>query len=91
MRLLVTLVPILLATGCASNVPRAIQEAPAGNPTVSEVRDDIDRLPGTRVRWGGTIASVENRRERDLDRGGCARSSADTGRPEGSDYALADS
>lgn len=52
---------LLFLAGCASNIPREIQDAPADNPTVREVRDNIDRYTGTRVRWGGTIASVENR------------------------------
>ena len=57
----VILLTILALSGCASNIPREIKEAPAGNPTVSEVRDDIDRYTGSRVRWGGSIAAVENR------------------------------
>jgi len=87
MRLLVRLVPILLATGCASNVPRAIQEAPAGNPTVGEVRDDIDPYQGVRVRWGGTIASVENR-ENETWIEVVATELGRYGRPKGSDYAF---
>ncbi len=55
------LLTILALSGCASNIPREIKEPPAENPTVYEVRDDIDRYTDSRVRWGGTIADVENR------------------------------
>lgn len=58
------LFPILmLVVGCASNIPREIQHPPAENPTVEQVRNDIDYYTGSRVRWGGTIASVENREQ----------------------------
>ncbi len=52
---------LLLIGGCASNVPRDIKEAPPDNPTLNEVRQDIDQYKGSKVRWGGTIASVENK------------------------------
>ena len=52
---------LLLVAGCATNIPREIQEAPADNPTIREVRNNIDQYTGTTVRWGGAIASVENR------------------------------
>jgi outer membrane lipoprotein len=49
-----------LLAGCASNIPKEIREAPAGNPMVAEVRADAARFTGTHVRWGGTIAAVDN-------------------------------
>lgn len=49
----------LLLTGCASNVPKGIREAPPG-PSVAEARTRATELIGTRVRWGGDIAKVEN-------------------------------
>lgn len=52
---------LLLVAGCASNIPREIQDAPTENPTIREVRNNIDQYTGTAVRWGGSIASVENR------------------------------
>mgnify|MGYP006424135317 CR=1 FL=1 len=57
----IILLTILALSGCASNIAREIKQAPTDNPTVREVRDDIDRYTGNRVRWGGTIAAVENR------------------------------
>jgi len=47
--------------GCATTAPEAIRENPPGNPSVAEVRTSPDRFAGERVRWGGTIANVENR------------------------------
>lgn len=59
----IILIVLLLLAGCASNIPREIQEAPAENPAVNEVRKNIDHYTGSAVRWGGTIASVENRQD----------------------------
>lgn len=50
-----------VAAGCATNVPREIREAPENSPTLAEVRVDSQRFIGARVRWGGTIAAVDNR------------------------------
>jgi len=50
-----------LPAGCATNVPLPIRTAPTGSPTVDIVRGAPDRYMGARVRWGGTIAGVENR------------------------------
>lgn len=52
---------VLLTSGCASNVPREIQDPPVADLTVNQVRSDIDEYTGNTVRWGGIIASVENR------------------------------
>ncbi|MCC6208925.1 MAG: Slp family lipoprotein [Gammaproteobacteria bacterium] len=70
-----------LLAGCASNIPKAIKEEPAGNPMVAEVRSDTARFVGTHVRWGGTIAVVDNQANetqveivaRELDRSGQPR------------------
>lgn len=51
----------LLVSGCASNIPQEIQDPPIADPTVNQVRDNIDEYTGSTVRWGGIIASVENR------------------------------
>lgn len=71
----------ILLAGCATNVPKAIKEAPPGNPMVAEVRSDTQRFIGTHVRWGGTIATLDNQASetwveivaRELDRSGQPR------------------
>lgn len=49
-----------LVAGCASHIPPSIREAPPGNPALSEARAYPERFQGSTVRWGGTIAGVEN-------------------------------
>lgn len=78
---LVALLGAALVSGCATNVPKAIKEAPPGNPMVAEVRSDAQRFVGTHARWGGTIAEVDNQASetwveivaRELDRSGQPR------------------
>lgn len=60
-RLGVALMGAALLAACASPVPQPIRNAPAGSPLVGEVRSNVERYIGTRVRWGGTIANVANR------------------------------
>ncbi|HQU14596.1 MAG: hypothetical protein B7Z66_04535 [Chromatiales bacterium 21-64-14] len=51
----------LLLAGCASPVPPPIGSPPPGSsPTVAQVRADPNGFSGAQVRWGGTIAAVEN-------------------------------
>lgn len=50
-----------LLGACASNVPNEIRQAPAGSPPESVVREQLQQFIGSRVRWGGTIITVENR------------------------------
>lgn len=52
---------LLLLCGCATRVPEAIGEAPPEDLSLAEVRRNITAYIGKRVRWGGTIAAVENR------------------------------
>ena len=54
---------LLIATlsACASGIPPAISERPARTPSVDEARRHMENLQGTSIRWGGKIASVENR------------------------------
>jgi outer membrane lipoprotein len=60
---LVSLAPALLLTallgGCASQVPQLIREAPPAKLSVSQATAGQAQT-GTRIRWGGTIASVDN-------------------------------
>lgn len=59
-------VAFLALTSCASNIPITIQKPPPGNPAVELVRSDVSKFVGSQVRWGGTIASVENRQNHTL-------------------------
>lgn len=51
----------ILLGGCAAYGPRG-EVGPIG-PALSEVRGNPDAYFGTLVRWGGSIARVENRRD----------------------------
>ena len=52
---------MVLLGGCASSLPPALRQAPADNPSLAAVRADPGRYLERMVRWGGTIARVENR------------------------------
>ncbi|KAB7628325.1 Slp family lipoprotein [Alkalilimnicola sp. S0819] len=60
---LTPLLLLLLLTGCASRLPSGIAEAPVENPAPSEVAANPNAHAQRTVRWGGTIAEVENRAE----------------------------
>lgn len=51
----------LLLGGCASDVPEPIRTELPDTPRLTEVREDPSAFVGERIRWGGTIAKVENR------------------------------
>ncbi|MGR6034451.1 MAG: Slp family lipoprotein, partial [Candidatus Nitrosoglobus sp.] len=53
----------LTLEGCASQVPLLIRGQPPENPSISAVQEDISRYQGSHVRWGGTIASIQNKKE----------------------------
>jgi outer membrane lipoprotein len=53
------LLPLLLG-GCASNVPKPLQEDPPDAPSLAEVHADPQRYVGKTVRWGGEILGVRN-------------------------------
>lgn len=59
-RFLIWVMVAALAAGCATRLPKQITETPPGDPSVAEVRADIDRFTGAPVRWGGTIVDVDN-------------------------------
>lgn len=60
------LLSMALLAGCSS-VPETIRNAPANAPGVAEVRQAAPgSYQGTEVRWGGTIARVENRQNETL-------------------------
>lgn len=52
------LVATLLA--CASPAPRAIAEAPPGDPQPDAVRSKVDSFKGQAVRWGGVVMGMQN-------------------------------
>lgn len=53
----------LVLGGCASQVPFLIRQPPPENPSFTAVQKDISRYQGSHVRWGGTIANVQNKKE----------------------------
>ncbi len=53
--LLFTLLP-----GCASQPPEALRDAPQESPSLGQVKSQPDSYAEVRLRWGGTIARVEN-------------------------------
>jgi outer membrane lipoprotein len=61
MRGLLALLIALLAAGCASNLPEPIREPPPQDLALETVRQDPEQYIGQPVRWGGTIAGVDNR------------------------------
>lgn len=63
MRWLFLLLLQLLLAGCASNLPQAIREPPPEDLALSRVRQDPEAYIGQAIRWGGTIAGVDNRAE----------------------------
>ena len=50
----------VVLTGCASSVPTKISYPPPNNPSVAEVRTNLKKHLGSKVRWGGVIAGVQN-------------------------------
>lgn len=63
LRLLSVLLCIFwIASGCSST-PRAISDAEVQPVTVEQARHAPDAHRGKRVRWGGSIVAVENRRD----------------------------
>lgn len=65
LRSLPALLLIVLAglglVGCATQVPGPIREAPALDLTPDEIRAAPMHFDGATIRWGGIIATVENR------------------------------
>lgn len=59
MRLLLLLL-LLPLYACTSAVPERIRSAPEGSPSLPLVINSPERYLNTQVRWGGTIANVQN-------------------------------
>lgn len=49
--------------GCASNLPKEITSAIETSPSLSEARQDFEQTKGQLVRWGGSIAAIENKND----------------------------
>jgi outer membrane lipoprotein len=52
---------LLLLTACAGQLPPEIATAPPAMPGLEAARTNPEAHKGTIVRWGGTIAAVDNR------------------------------
>lgn len=53
----------LTLAGCASDIPRPIREAPAEKIPLAQALKNPEKHRAGAVRWGGAIASIENRRD----------------------------
>jgi len=62
MRARLVLLAILLTAGCATQIPPSIREAPPSALLPSQVAQAPAAHLDTRVRWGGTILAVHNRK-----------------------------
>ena len=73
-------------SGCASNLPLEITKPIEGSPQISEVLQNSEAHKSEQVRWGGSIASIENKKDetwvevvsRELKRSGRPKSSDET-------------
>lgn len=58
------LICTLFISACAGNIPIEIREDISENKLgINTVRTGIDRYVGEKVRWGGSIAKVENKKD----------------------------
>lgn len=55
-----TFILSILLTGCATTIPKPIDEEIDNIPALNLVRQDVKLYIGHRVRWGGVIANVIN-------------------------------
>ncbi|BAW80330.1 outer membrane lipoprotein Slp [Candidatus Nitrosoglobus terrae] len=55
------IIAIFILEGCASQVPSTIRESLPKNPSLGAVQNNISHYQGTRVRWGGAIAGIQNK------------------------------
>jgi outer membrane lipoprotein len=51
----------VVLTGCATHIPQTVREPAPGDLSLAAVRQNLSSHRGQPVRWGGTIAAVENR------------------------------
>ena len=74
----------LAAAGCATTVPDAIRLPPSPDISVAQARENASAHTNQRVRWGGTIARVDNH-QATTDLEIVARDLGSSGRPRQSD------
>lgn len=60
-RTILLILSTVLLGACATNIPKPIREAPPNSPTLEMLRGHVEEYKDVQARWGGTIASVENR------------------------------
>lgn len=61
---LMSVIVVILLPGCASNIPLEIQRDITRNGiSLDAVQSDFDRYQDQQVRWGGTIAAIENNQD----------------------------
>lgn len=53
----------LMLSACTAQIPQNIKVAPAGNPSLSAVREQAKDYLGRQVRWGGMIIETGNRED----------------------------
>lgn len=88
MRALLLLTAVALVSACATTtLPDAVRTAPAPDISVAQARQDTRAHIGQRVRWGGTIARVDNR-ETETDLEVVARELDGNGRPRSGDRSV---
>ena len=55
---------LIFMHGCASNIPLEIRQDITENKiSINAASTDLDKYQGKKIRWGGTIVSVENRED----------------------------
>lgn len=60
---LLTMITTLALLGACASSPTIFNQPMPGAPSLSDVNKDIEKHKGSRVRWGGVIASVKNRQD----------------------------
>ncbi|MCW8855423.1 MAG: Slp family lipoprotein [Gammaproteobacteria bacterium] len=52
----------LLLSACSSHVPETIKTSPDNNPDFQQVQTNIEKHLSQKVRWGGNIVDIKNRK-----------------------------
>jgi len=76
-----------LLLGACSTVPETIREPAVAQISLTQAQENPDTVKGSQVRWGGTIARVENRQQQTRIEI-VARELYDDGEPKKSDQSL---